>query len=425
VSGTLPGVTVAATDSTASETAGNTGKFTLTRTGSTATALEVRYAITGTATNGTDYTLLDGDVVIPAGASSVTLTVSPTNDSLVEGTESVVLTVLGGTGYQVGSNSAAQVNIADNDSPAPAGNWPSSWSNAPDSTRTRWESSAVQMNGKLWVFGGWIASSSTGSQNVSYYDFATRTWTALKDPMPVPHTHSAHAADPANNAIYFLGGLFGNYPGVSTNRVWKFNTVTRAWTELPMMPTNRDSGAAALVNNELHYFGGTLPDRITNTGLHYVLDLNNLAAGWRTEAALPEARDHLAAVTLGGKIYAVGGEFGHDILHDQQSFVHRYDPVTNAWERVADLPTAKSHQESSTFVTPRGTIISAGGQVEDYKSTDDVVEYDPATNKWTVIGKLPMPLQGPAVAIYGNDVVVATGNAGQGPIDTTWWGTLK
>jgi N-acetylneuraminic acid mutarotase len=139
---------------------------------------------------------------------------------------------------------------------------------------------------------------------------------------------------------------------------------------------------------------------------------------------MPSPRDHFSSAVLNGQIYVFGGEFGHDLLHDQQALVHRYDPIAKTWTQLANMPTPKSHAESGTFVTPDNKIIVAGGQIDHWKSTDEVVEYDPATNTWKTIGKLPRPLQGPVVQQVGSKIIVTTGNPGAGPIKTTWIGEL-
>ncbi|MGH7893369.1 MAG: hypothetical protein ACREQL_01810, partial [Candidatus Binatia bacterium] len=61
-----PVVTIQATDASASEVGPATGTFTLTRTGSTASALGVSYTIGGTAVNGGDYTAISAGVTFGA-----------------------------------------------------------------------------------------------------------------------------------------------------------------------------------------------------------------------------------------------------------------------------------------------------------------------------------------------------------------------
>lgn len=112
-----PTVTVAATSPNAAEQNNTPGRFTITRSGSAATALAVNYSVSGTAQNGVDYLLLNGTATLGAGVSSVDVVVTPLDDSLPESTETVVLTLASDSGYIVGTPSSATVTIADNDSP--------------------------------------------------------------------------------------------------------------------------------------------------------------------------------------------------------------------------------------------------------------------------------------------------------------------
>ena len=58
-------------------------------------------------------------MVIPVGAASAALTVTPVNDTAFEGPETVVVTVTTvAPGYLVGAANTATVTIADNDLPA-------------------------------------------------------------------------------------------------------------------------------------------------------------------------------------------------------------------------------------------------------------------------------------------------------------------
>ncbi|MBD1211906.1 MAG: SBBP repeat-containing protein, partial [Dolichospermum circinale Clear-D4] len=117
----LPIITLAATDSNAGETAigvtANPGTFTLTRTGDLTQAITVNYTLSGSATNGTDYSSLPGTVNFAAGVSSAIVTVTPTDDNIFEGTETAILTLTTGTGYALNLTTSAVVNIADNDLP--------------------------------------------------------------------------------------------------------------------------------------------------------------------------------------------------------------------------------------------------------------------------------------------------------------------
>lgn len=111
-----PVVTIAATDTQAKEGATlDRGVFTVTRTGSTSAALTVNYTITGSATNGTDYTSLGGSVTIPIGSASATINVDPTNDSGTEGNETAILKLSTSGSYNLGSRWSDQVIIVSDD----------------------------------------------------------------------------------------------------------------------------------------------------------------------------------------------------------------------------------------------------------------------------------------------------------------------
>ncbi|MFN5066706.1 MAG: Calx-beta domain-containing protein, partial [Aphanizomenon sp.] len=112
---------VVATDANAAETllgtTPNPGQYTLTRTGPTTSSLTVNVALSGTATNGTDYTTIPTIATFAAGSSTALVNLNVIDDTLVEGTETATLTVTSGTGYTVGTSASAIVNIADNDLP--------------------------------------------------------------------------------------------------------------------------------------------------------------------------------------------------------------------------------------------------------------------------------------------------------------------
>ncbi len=116
----LPEVSIAATDASAAETGSDPGVFTISRTGSTSSALNVSLTRSGTAANGTDYTSISGStsfsLSIPSGAASATVTITPVDDAANESPETVILTANASAGlYTVGTPAAATVTIADND----------------------------------------------------------------------------------------------------------------------------------------------------------------------------------------------------------------------------------------------------------------------------------------------------------------------
>jgi len=117
ICGMPPTVTIVASDPTGNE-AGNTITFTITRSTivnspvEPSVALPVTVTLSGTAANGVDY-VAGFPVVIPAGAASTTLVITPLADALTEDPETVIATVQPAAGYVVGVPAVAQGVITD------------------------------------------------------------------------------------------------------------------------------------------------------------------------------------------------------------------------------------------------------------------------------------------------------------------------
>ncbi|MDD5522885.1 MAG: DUF2341 domain-containing protein [Kiritimatiellae bacterium] len=104
---------IQATDASASEMGPDAGMFTVYRPeAATNTSWIVNYMLGGTAVNGVDYTALSGSVIIPAGQTNATITVTPVEDLLIESDETVTATLMSGC-YVIGPQSNAVVTIHD------------------------------------------------------------------------------------------------------------------------------------------------------------------------------------------------------------------------------------------------------------------------------------------------------------------------
>ncbi len=112
----LPVVSMTVTDGSASEVpATDVGKIRINRTGATTADLNVLYAVSGTATNGTDYQRLRGRAVIRAGSSSVVVQIRAIDDTLPEPDETAILTLSPNASYTIGSPNSGTVTIHSNE----------------------------------------------------------------------------------------------------------------------------------------------------------------------------------------------------------------------------------------------------------------------------------------------------------------------
>jgi Tol biopolymer transport system component len=113
---TTPTVSIAAIDASASES-GDVGIFRINRFGDTSLPLEVTYNISGTATNGSDYSpTLTGVATIEPTQSFVDITITPVDDNLfVENDETLILTLVDAPNYNLDLfNTTATVTISNN-----------------------------------------------------------------------------------------------------------------------------------------------------------------------------------------------------------------------------------------------------------------------------------------------------------------------
>lgn len=109
-------VMISTWNATPKETGAVAGKFYLSRAGTTGD-LDVAYQISGTATNGVDYTALSGSATIPDGASGADVVITPVDDTAVEGSETITLTIIPGPGYGPEMPASATLYLTDSETP--------------------------------------------------------------------------------------------------------------------------------------------------------------------------------------------------------------------------------------------------------------------------------------------------------------------
>ncbi len=285
---------------------------------------------------------------------------------------------------------------------------------------TRYEAGAVVVAGKIYVFGGFHERRLLALSRVDVYDPATNSWSRRAD-MPEPTTHRNPVL--VGDTVWMVGGFVGNDPGPATTHVWKYDLRGDRWTPGPPLPEPRGGGALYEVGGRLHYIGGYGPNRNTSMAEHWTLDVRAQGAGWRPAPALPRPRGHFGSAVLGGALYVVGGSVRHDPVQVDVDWVDRFDPVAGSWSRATPLPGPLSHIEPSTFVH-RGHIIASAGRnnTAPERGQDLILSYDPASDRWTPIGRLPARRVAPLGLASGDTLYFGVGaEATYQTTDATLW----
>lgn len=113
--GDRPYVTLAAVTTPLKES-GTTGVFRITSAGTGTGNITVNYTVSGTATNGTDYAMINGSVSMPR-TGTTTVNIVPIQDTIVEGYESVTLTLTPDPAYGLALDNSATMNLEDDELP--------------------------------------------------------------------------------------------------------------------------------------------------------------------------------------------------------------------------------------------------------------------------------------------------------------------
>lgn len=140
-----PAINIVANDATASELGNDTGTITISRSGGTDIDLPVNFDIGGTAINGSAYNAIAPALNVPAGSTSVSLTITPLPNDIAEGDRTVVLSLSSSAFYNAGTSPGDTVVI--HDKPADAWRFANFGANANDpaaADNADWDNDGVQ-----------------------------------------------------------------------------------------------------------------------------------------------------------------------------------------------------------------------------------------------------------------------------------------
>jgi N-acetylneuraminic acid mutarotase len=125
---------------------------------------------------------------------------------------------------------------------------------------------------------------------------------------------------------------------------------------------------------------------------------------WMQKRSLTPWRMFMAAGTINGVIYVVGGR-GRESATLRR--VDAYHVTTNTWSQVAPLPAARARPNGASMIN--GKLYVTGGSNRDYKWTKTLFVYDPGTNSWTRKADMPRPSCDGDQGVIAGQLYVYTG----------------
>lgn len=269
---------------------------------------------------------------------------------------------------------------------------------------------AAAVKGKIYLIGGYDIQENLGGRapalsTVDVYDTQTNTWHTAAN-MPTPRVAAPTAV--FSNEIYVFGGFDRNGPRGAfryKNNVEMYDTATDTWVKKRNMPTLRDNFATTVVNGKIYVIGGRVHDKRLDepvvTGLVEIYD--PLTNRWEKGADMPTERGSIDAVVVDGKIYVLGGYTWLKAPGLPERFVRsieEYNPKTDQWRELPDMPMLKGWF-ASVAVDNEVYTIGGLGLENERKRIGDVDVYNPTTNKWREVEPMTIPKTTTEVVVKG------------------------
>ena len=164
------------------------------------------------------------------------------------------------------------------------------------------------------------------------------------------------------------------------------------WRGGPEIPTPRSEVAAATAGGVIYVLGGLAQD---GRSLASNEALFSGETAWRALAPLPQQRDHLAAVELDGRLWALAGSPG---WFNQQTSTSLwvYDAEADRWEDRAPLPLGRAAHAAAAL---DGRIYVAGGIGPE---PQQLLAYDAQADSWSLRAPLSRPREHLAATAIGS-----------------------
>lgn len=238
-------------------------------------------------------------------------------------------------------------------------------------------------------------------RTVLLHDTASDTWTS-GPPL---------ASGTDNVAVAELGGRVHVVGGEARTAHQIYDPVAGSWSAGPVSPTIRFASAIAVLGGRLHLIGGWNYNN-TSTGSLASHDVFDPVAGtWTALAPLATARNAAAAAVLDGRIVVIGGRAPGIRAGDQTSLAscEVYDPVADRWTAGPTLPQARA---GLAAVTLGGRLYALGGESTPGGVRAAVTRLDSLTGSWTALADMPQAVHGLAAVVVGSDIWVLGGFTG-------------
>lgn len=291
------------------------------------------------------------------------------------------------------------------------------WTQRADMPTARYNFGTCVVNGKVFAIGGEIeVFGERSTATVEVYHPKTDTWEQKAD---MPTARSGVSVLVVDGKIYAIGGAevkkfqVGPGWGYSIKRlpaVEVYDPITDTWIQKADMPVAR-SGSTCVVDEKIYLIGGANEKQWRLE----IVDVYDPATDtWAKAKSMNHARSGASVSVVNGKIYAMGGTGWPQIPNHPGPFlasVEVYDPKTNRWTEITEMPTPKSGHTASVI---NGKIYVIGGGFRgnglfEYLSAIEV--YDPEADRWTQESDMPVGKSGHEAEVINGEIYILGGSS--------------
>jgi DNA-binding CsgD family transcriptional regulator len=174
------------------------------------------------------------------------------------------------------------------------------WSGLSSKPTSVTDINAAVIGGLIYVPGGKLASGQPTDIN-EYYDPRTNQWSSGG---PLPKPLSSYALTVYEGRMYLFGGWDGNQ---IVNNAYVYDHRNNTWSEIPPMPTARSNAGAVAVGGKIYVIGGWDDENALNINEVYQPDMPENATQWAQSSPLPSGRYGMGITNLADIIFIIGG----------------------------------------------------------------------------------------------------------------------
>lgn len=232
-----------------------------------------------------------------------------------------------------------------------------------------------------------------GSKKMERYNISGGIWSEFASGL-LPRCYCSSEFIASQNKIYLFNGY--TYTGTSwTDTVEVVDITTGSHTVNTSNPYPVQYGGSAVWNDKIYVFGGKNGDGYSNR----LYEFNPATDAWKRLADMPEAKQTNGEI-VDGSLYVFGGYNGATSAR-----IDAYNIAQNSWSHVGDM---------STGVSTHAATVSAEyiWLVGDYSDLSFIAVYNTRTNEFKKLTSNMTPRRHAAAEVVGNKLYIYGGNNG-------------